>query len=63
MLFYGFIDNIKTCVGVDLSSCVRVCQSVSTHVCVCVFRSYPGDCEGHVEVLPSLQPEAPGGRA
>jgi len=38
-----------------------VCQSVC--VCVCVFWSYPGDGEGQVEVLPSLQPEAPRGRA
>lgn len=61
--FYFIIHNTKKCVGVDLSPFVRVCQSVSTFVCVCVFWSYPGDSEGHVEVLPSLQPEAPGGRA
>lgn len=27
------------------------------------FKSYPGNGEGHVEVLSSLQPEAPGSRA
>lgn len=37
---------------------VRVCS----HLCMC-FRSYPGNGKGHVEVLPSLQPEAPGSRA
>lgn len=31
-------------------------------VCVC-FKSYPGDGKGQVEVLSSLQSEAPGGRA
>lgn len=37
---------------------VRVCP----HSCMC-FKSYPGNGEGHVEVLSSLQPEAPGSRA
>lgn len=39
---------------------------VNMHVCVCVWLSlspYPGDGERHVEVLPSLQPEAPRRRA
>lgn len=34
--FYFIIHNTKKCVGVDLSPFVRVCQSVSTFVCVCV---------------------------
>lgn len=55
---YAFIalkrryDDLK---GPCWAECVHI-------VCMC-FRSYPGNGEGQVEVLSSLQPEAPGSRS